>query len=138
MHAIMPQTALFCIDIQHHLALDPTTLIPHAPRVLAASTAILAHARTRIDAARASGETPDLEIIVVQHDETPEKGPLQKGSEAWEVVFPPREGDECERLVGKDVRECAFSSFFFFFWIRELKNVVQETLLRRTLILRMS
>ena len=45
------------------------------------------------------GESPDLEIIVVQHEETLDRGSLQRGRQAWELVFPPRDGDENERLV---------------------------------------
>ena len=100
----MSRTALFVIDIQHGLALDPKTAIPHASRVIDSSTAILNKARAHIDSARAGGQIPDLELIVVQHEETPDRGTLQRGSQAWELVFPPRDGNENERLVGKDVR----------------------------------
>jgi nicotinamidase-related amidase len=100
----MSRTALFVIDIQHALALDPQTAIPHASRVTETSIAILSRARAHIDSARAKGQIPDLEIIVVQHEETPDRGNLQRGSQAWELVFPPRDGDKNERVVGKDVR----------------------------------
>lgn len=100
----MSRTALFVIDIQHALALDPKTAIPHASRVIDSSTAILNKARAHIESARARGKSPDLEIVVVQHEETPDRGSLQRGSQAWELVFPPRKEDETERLVGKDVR----------------------------------
>lgn len=100
----MSRTALFVIDIQHALALDPKTAIPHASRVIDSSTTILNKARSHIDSARASGKSPDLEIVIVQHEETPDRGNLQRGSQAWELVFPPRDGDEDERLMGKNVR----------------------------------
>lgn len=107
----MSRTALFVIDIQHALAGDPATAIPHAQRIRSAGTALLARGRSSIDSARVSGKKPDLEVVVVQHEETPEKGNLQKGSKAWEVVFPPREGDDHECLVTKDVREYCFCRF---------------------------
>ena len=100
----MSRTALFVIDIQHALALDPKTAIPHASRVIDSNTAILNKARSHIDSARARGKSPDLEIVVVQHEETPDRGNLQRGGQAWEVVFPPRDGDENETLVHKNVR----------------------------------
>jgi hypothetical protein len=90
------------IDIQHALALDSKTAIPHAARVIDSSTAILNNARSHIDSARARGKSSDLEIIVVQHEETPDRGNLQRGSQAWELLFPPRDGDKNERFVGKD------------------------------------
>lgn len=100
----MPRTALFVIDIQHALLGNPSTQIPHATRIHTAATSILTHTRRLIAASRAANQTPDLEIVIVQHEEEPEKGVLQRGSEAWGLVFPP-EG-EGEYLVAKDVREC--------------------------------
>lgn len=99
--AIMPRTALFVIDIQHSLAADPATEIPHASRLRAAATTVLTRARAAIDASRSRGQEPGLEIVVVQHEEPPEKGPLVKETQAWGLVFPPREGDVLECLVGK-------------------------------------
>ena len=100
----MSRTALFVIDIQHALALDSKTAVPHAALVIDSSTAILNKARAHIDSARERSKVLDLEIIVVQHEDTPDRGNLQRGSQAWELVFPPRDGDGNERLVGKDVR----------------------------------
>ena len=103
----MPTTALFIIDIQAHLALSPTTSIPHAPRILHAASTLLHKTRTTIASAVAAGSTPDVCIVFVQHEEIAEKGPLVRGSAAWELAFRPREGEETERLVGKNVRKCA-------------------------------
>lgn len=105
----MSRTALFVIDIQRALADDPFCQIPYASRIQAAGTSLLSHARTAISAARKRHVQPMLDIVVVQHEETPEQGDLIRGSSAWELVFPPRKGDDCERLVGKDVRKSAFS-----------------------------
>lgn len=106
----MSRTALFVIDIQHALASSPSSRIAHATRIIDAGTAILAQSRSLIEQSRTRGSSPDLEIITVQHEETPEKGNLQRGSEAWSLVFPPRNtappGDSAdEYLVSKDVRE---------------------------------
>lgn len=95
------------IDIQHALALNPSTAIPHASRIIKSGTAILEKARDYIDSTRARGGKPDLDIVVVQHEETPDRGDLQRGTQAWKLAFPQRDGDDNERLVYKDVRECS-------------------------------
>jgi nicotinamidase-related amidase len=100
----MSRTALFVVDIQHALALSPSTSIPHARRIVDAGTSILAKARATIDAARSINKDSNVEIVIVQHEERPEQGNLQRGTQAWDLVFPPRENDGCERLVGKAVR----------------------------------
>ena len=101
----MPRTALFAIDIQVELAQNAATEIPHADRIREAGTSILQRARQAIDSACEEGRVPDLEIVFVQHEESAEKGPLVKGSKAWELVFKPRDDNKWERLVEKDVRE---------------------------------
>jgi nicotinamidase-related amidase len=101
----MPRTALFVIDIQAALALDPTTEIPHAQRIRDAGTQILARSRAAIDSARTQQQQPELQIVVVQHEEKPESGTLVRGSQPWELVFKQREGDDAEQLVSKQVRE---------------------------------
>lgn len=101
----MARTALFVIDIQVDLAQDSKTEIPHAKRIREAGTAILSQARTSIDVSRANGQRPDLNIVVVQHEEKPEDGVLVRGSKPWEVVFNYRENDAAERLVSKTVRK---------------------------------
>lgn len=100
----MPRTALFVIDIQHDLVSSPNA-VPHASRIFTAGTSILDRARSHIDTLRTRGEESDLSIVVVQHEELPAKGTLQRGTEAWQVVFPPRLEDDCETLVSKDVRK---------------------------------
>ena len=95
-------TALFVIDIQNDLATDPRTQIPHADRVKKATTQILAAARGVI-----TRNQSDI-IVFVQHEETPESGPLVRGSEPWKLVFEPSEGglaDGREILVYKTTRE---------------------------------
>ncbi|KAM7183013.1 putative isochorismatase hydrolase [Rhypophila sp. PSN 637] len=97
-----PGTALFIIDIQKDLALDEATQIPHAERVKNATKAILASAR------RILPHTKNDILVFVQHHEPPERGPLQKGTTAWELVFEPTEEGLTsgkEILVGKDTRD---------------------------------
>jgi hypothetical protein len=101
----MARTALFVIDIQVGIAQDPATEIRCAQRVRDAGTELLARSRAAITKARTQNQQADLEIVVVQHEETPESGTLLKGSKAWEVVFKPRGGDHGERFVSKNVRE---------------------------------
>jgi hypothetical protein len=101
----MARTALFVIDIQVGIAQDPATEIRCAQRVRDAGTELLARSRAAITKARTQNQQADLEIVVVQHEETPESGTLLEGSKAWEVVFKPRGGDHGERFVSKNVRE---------------------------------
>ena len=101
----MARAALFVIDIQVDLAHNPTTEIPHAARIREAGTTILQRARQAIDSSIERGRAPDLQIVFVQHEEVEEKGPLVKGSRAWELVLQPRIDDKWEKLVEKDVRE---------------------------------
>jgi nicotinamidase-related amidase len=101
----MPRTALFVIDIQGELAQDKHTEIPHARRIREAGDVILAKAREAIDRARANGQRPELEIVIVQHEEKPEDGTMIRGSKPWELVFTPRQSDDMERIVSKNVRK---------------------------------
>jgi len=89
-------TALFIIDIQNDLAADPKTKIPHAERVKKAATQILASARAVI----AKNINKSDIIVFVQHEETPESGPLVRGSEPWKLVFEP---DEAGLALGREV-----------------------------------
>ncbi|GKZ26774.1 hypothetical protein AbraCBS73388_003155 [Aspergillus brasiliensis] len=89
----MPRSAIFVIDIQKHLAVDPETRVPQADRVIKASEEILQTARSIKDS---NGNSSDPLIVFVQHEETPNDGALVKGTEPWELVFHPRaevEGD---------------------------------------------
>jgi nicotinamidase-related amidase len=96
---MVSRTALFVIDIQAELASDPNTAIPHAARIRAAGSALLARARGVVDASNPS----DLEIVIVQHAEDPQgtDATLIAGSKAWELLFPPRAESKDERLVAK-------------------------------------
>ena len=103
-------TALFVIDIQNDLAASPKTRIPRWAEVRLAGTQLLSAARTAIAASKKEAEQKhhqdyaSLSLIVhVQHEEQPEDGPLQKGTEPWKLVFEPLQCQD-EWLVPKTTR----------------------------------
>ncbi|KAJ5641299.1 hypothetical protein N7490_005299 [Penicillium lividum] len=91
----MTKTALFVIDTQAELVLIPSTAMPHGARICEVGDQIL-------DRARRIPKT-ELEIIFVQHydDASNPNATLTRGSKAWELALPPREGAENERIVEK-------------------------------------
>lgn len=92
-----PRSALFVIDIQKDLASDPKTQIPHAERIRRAGTDILS-------AVRGIETNPKPIIVFVQHEESPDSGPLVKGSDPWKLVFENDPSKTNERLVSKNQR----------------------------------
>ncbi|RSL59264.1 hypothetical protein CEP54_007334 [Fusarium duplospermum] len=98
---VSPSSALFVIDIQHDLASDPKTEIPHAARIRDAGEVILSAAR---GISQTGGAQSPL-IAFVQHEEPPEEGPLVKGSEPWKLVFAPQTNNSREILVSKTTRD---------------------------------
>ncbi|KAF9700977.1 hypothetical protein EKO04_000016 [Ascochyta lentis] len=96
----MSRTALFTIDIQHSLTTPPTS-IPTAPRILHAATTLLSRTRHSIQTSRLQHLPPNLDLVIVQHEESPQTGCLVRGSQAWEVVFLHRESDGNEMLIAK-------------------------------------
>jgi len=95
-------TAIFIIDIQKGVADDPEHEIPTAARIRKAGSKILETARQILDATHTTTTaTPPLLIVFIQHEEPPEDGPLNRGSELWKLVFEPREGVAGEVLVQK-------------------------------------
>ncbi|KUI73345.1 Streptothricin hydrolase [Cytospora mali] len=100
----MPRSALFVVDIQRGLAQDPKTRIPHAERVCSAGDKILSVARGIIDSYRIRAQRSPSVIVVVQHEEEPEDGPLVRDTEPWRLVFEPRDGVPEEVLVAKTTR----------------------------------
>ncbi|CAN8100509.1 unnamed protein product [Discula destructiva] len=101
----MPRSALFVIDIQHELAQNPETQIPHAERVCSASDKILTAARSIIDEYRSHDQESPSIIVFVQHEETAKEGALVRDTEPWKLVFEPREGMAEEILVAKATRD---------------------------------
>ncbi|KAG5656880.1 hypothetical protein KAF25_011049 [Fusarium avenaceum] len=93
-----PRSALFVIDIQKDLASDPKTQIPHAERIRRAGVDILS-------AVRGIETNPKPVIVFVQHEESPDRGPLVKGSDPWKLVFENDPSKTNERLVSKNQRD---------------------------------
>ncbi|RAL10667.1 Isochorismatase hydrolase [Aspergillus homomorphus CBS 101889] len=96
-----PRKALFVIDIQKGIAVDSQTRVPHADRVIASAEGTLKAVRSVIDSYREKDQPSPWVIYFIQHEETPERGPLLRGSEPWELVFSPRVDVEEEVVVAK-------------------------------------
>ncbi|KAF5682628.1 2-oxoglutarate dehydrogenase E2 component (dihydrolipoamide succinyltransferase) [Fusarium denticulatum] len=94
----IPVSALFVIDIQKDLASDDKAEIPHAERIRDAGEQIL-------EVARGIAADPKPIIVFVQHEESPESGPLVKGSKPWELVFENDLNNPRELLVSKIQRD---------------------------------
>ncbi|KAF4334543.1 isochorismatase hydrolase [Fusarium beomiforme] len=93
-----PVSALFVIDIQKDLASNAENEIPHAERIRNAGEQIL-------HVARSVPSDPKPIIVFVQHEESPESGPLVKGSKPWELVFKNDPSNTRELLVFKNQRD---------------------------------
>lgn len=102
-----PQTALFVIDIQHALAVDPEEKITHSERLVAAAQEVIDTARS---INTTSTEDPAL-IVFVQHEEPPESQGLVNGTDGWKLVFPPLHGAANEWLVAKTTRNTHLLQF---------------------------
>ncbi|RAH69761.1 Isochorismatase hydrolase [Aspergillus aculeatinus CBS 121060] len=96
-----PRKALFVIDIQKELAVDPTTRVPHADRVIASAEGTLNAIRSVIDSCREKNQPSPWAIYFIQHEESSASGTLLRGSEPWELVFTPRVDVEEELVVAK-------------------------------------
>nr|RBQ95196.1 hypothetical protein FVER53263_12170 [Fusarium verticillioides] len=94
----VPVSALFVIDIQKDLASDDKTEIPHAERIRDAGEQLL-------EVTRGIAADPKPIIVFVQHEESPESGPLVKGSKAWELVLENDLNNPRELLVSKNQRD---------------------------------
>src|SRR5579883_1888148 len=97
----MTETALFVIDIQNDLAGCADTEIPDAQRIRDAAATLLKNSRSVIRDAVEKDKIPSITLAFVQHEESPDKGLLNKGTKPWELVFPPSATNACEQLVSK-------------------------------------
>ncbi|KAG5743242.1 hypothetical protein H9Q70_014049 [Fusarium xylarioides] len=84
--------------VKKDLASDDKTEIPHAERIRDAGEQIL-------EVARGIAADPKPIIVFVQHEESPESGPLVKGSKPWELVFENDPYNPREVLVSKNQRD---------------------------------
>lgn len=97
--------ALFVIDVQKGLIEGPDA-VPDALEVRQAISDILKSIREHNDLAQLNNESSQrMRIIFVQHNDQDPDDPLHKGKPTWELMFNPREDDDAELLVSKDVGE---------------------------------
>jgi hypothetical protein len=101
LNPVFERRALFVIDVQKYLIAGPDA-VPGALEVRQAIGDILESVRQRNDSDESSRKT---KIVFVQHDDKDSNDPLHKGKHTWELEFSPREDDNAELLVSKDVRE---------------------------------
>ena len=78
--------------------------MPDAADICHAIGSVLELVRSHNDS-MAEDNVPDqrIKIIFVQHSDSDPDDPLYKGKATWRLVFEPRDGDEAEVLVHKDV-----------------------------------
>jgi hypothetical protein len=101
---IFERRAVFVIDVQKHLITGPDA-VPDALEVRQVISDILKSVRERNGMARLNDTSSrKTKIVFVQHDDKDPNDPLHKGKSTWELEFNPREDDDAESLVSKDVR----------------------------------
>lgn len=94
------RTALVVVDVQEGIA-NQKDGVPDADKINKAIGSILRQARQHNDVNSQRAE--QIEILFIQHDDKDPEDPLHRGKSTWNLVFPPRQGTENERLVSKDV-----------------------------------
>ena len=97
------KTALVVVDVQDGIA-NSTYGVPDASEITHAIGSIVRLARLHNETQSGSqGSKDSVEILFIQHDDKDPEDPLYRGKATWELLFPPRQGIETERLVSKDV-----------------------------------
>jgi nicotinamidase-related amidase len=100
---MLSRTALIVVDVQYCIA-NLTDGVPDADEVTQAISSVLRHARLHNEIQIAHHESKRMvEIVFVQHDDKNPEDPLFRGKTTWNLLFPPQQGAEHERLVSKDV-----------------------------------
>lgn len=124
----MSRSALFVIDIQGELAVDPKTRIPHVECIKpTAGDKILAAARAIIDSFRHKGaQSPSIIVFVYHEDET-----MMEGSDPWRLIFDPRDGVEEEILVAKSTSEHIGSTYAMLNFIASLGVIDVQCIVSR-------
>jgi len=92
--------ALFVVDVQEGIA-NLTSGVPDADNINQAISAVLRLARQHNDINQEREKA--IEILFIQHDDKDPEDPLYRGKPTWNLVFPPRQGVETERLISKNV-----------------------------------
>jgi nicotinamidase-related amidase len=103
---VFDRRAVFVIDVQKYLISGPDA-VSDAPEVRQAIGDILESIRRHNDLAQLNNldSFRRTKIVFVQHDDKDLHDPLHKGKSTWQLEFNPRENDDAESLVSKDVRE---------------------------------
>jgi nicotinamidase-related amidase len=100
---MISRTALIVVDVQDGIA-NLTDGVPDADEVTQAISSILRDARLHNGIQITHYESKRMvEIVFVQHDDKNPEEPLYRGKATWNLVFPPQQSAEHERLVSKDV-----------------------------------
>ncbi|CAD0114098.1 unnamed protein product [Aureobasidium uvarum] len=104
------RTALVIVDVQDGIA-NVNDGVPDADRVKQAINSVL-HLARQHNKHGPLNEDPKhkIEILFVQHDDNDPSDPLHRGKPTWELVFPPRQGIETERLISKNVGDMFISN----------------------------
>jgi nicotinamidase-related amidase len=97
------QTALVVVDVQDGIA-NSTDGVPDAGEITHAISSIVRLARLHDQTEENNRENnKSIEILFVQHDDKDPDDPLYRGKATWNLLFPPRQDVETERLVSKNV-----------------------------------
>lgn len=97
------QTALVVVDVQDGIV-NSTHGVPDAGEITHAIGSIVRLARLHNETQSGSqGSKDSVEILFIQHDDKDPEDPLYRGKATWELLFPPLQAVETERLVSKDV-----------------------------------
>lgn len=100
---VFQSQALFVIDVQQGLIAGPEA-VPDALEVRQAIHDVLESVRHHNDTAQLNNKScKRVKIVFVQHNDKDPEDPIYKGKPTWELMFSPRENDDAERLVFKDV-----------------------------------
>ncbi|KAI7189207.1 hypothetical protein KC343_g11601 [Hortaea werneckii] len=100
---VFQSRALFVIDVQQGLIAGPES-VPDAVEVRQAIHDVLESVRHHNDIAQLNSKlSKRVKIVFVQHNDRDPEDPMYKGKSTWELIFSPREDDDAECLVFKDV-----------------------------------
>ncbi|KAI7475406.1 hypothetical protein KC351_g10097 [Hortaea werneckii] len=100
---VFKSRAPFVIDVQQDLIAGPEA-VPDAVEVHQAIHDVLEPVRHHNDTAQLNNKlSKRVKIVFAQHNDKDPEDPMYKGKSTWELTFSPREDDDAERLVFKDV-----------------------------------
>ncbi|KAI6802937.1 hypothetical protein KC332_g9566 [Hortaea werneckii] len=107
---VFKSRAPFVIDVQQGLIAGPEA-VPDAVEVHQAIHDVLESVRHHNDTAQLNNKlSKRVKIVFAKHNDKDPEDPMYKGKSTWELTFSPREDDDAERLVFKDVGTSFFPS----------------------------